>query len=457
MFCCVGDTSTMTIIKGSIMTKVLHRIPRILLLCAALPLGSFGVHAADPVEVRISWWGGNQRHEATLAAISAFQKAHPEIKVKAEYAGWDGYLSRLSTQMAGGQEPDVIRIDWNWLPQFSRNGDGFYDLYKQRDALALTDFPPQYLRTGEVKGKLQGVPISMTSRGFIYNKGTWDKAGVAYPKTWDELFAAGPAFKKALGDNYYPLGVAQGSSDVLDILTLGRAYMAQKYGIDMIAESKQSLAYNREQVRELFGFYKKLVDNHVIPDQRYFSSFGRTNVYEIRPWINGEMGGMYLWDSAIYTYASNMPKETVLEPGPYPMLSNAKDSAINTKPSSLFAVGKNTKYPKESAMLIGFLLSNPEGIKALALQNGMPANPKAVTLLEESGVITPTNLLANAYKAAAEQPATQVPVSPYMENQELVQLWTTSVQRLDYGKGSLNEVADDFYSNANRILKRAIR
>lgn len=214
--------------------------------------------------------------------------------MKAEYAGWDGYLSRLSTQMAGGQEPDVIRIDWNWLPQFSRNGDGFYDLYKQRDALALTDFPTQYLRTGEVKGKLQGVPISMTSRGFIYNKGTWDKAGVAYPKTWDELFASGPAFKKALGDNFYPLGVAQGSSDVLDILTLGRAYMAQKYGIDMIAESKQSLAYNREQVRELFGFYKKLVDNHVIPDQRYFSSFGRTNVYEIRPWINGEMGGMYL-------------------------------------------------------------------------------------------------------------------------------------------------------------------
>lgn len=152
-----------------------------------------------------------------------------------------------------------------------------------------------------------------------------------------------------------------------------------------------------------------------------------------------------------------MPKETVLEPGPYPMLSNAKDSAINTKSSSLFAVGKNTKYPKESAMLIGFLLSDPEGIKVLALQNGMPVNPKAVTLLEQSGVITPTNLLANAYKAAAEQPATQVPVSPYMENQELVQLWTTSVQRLDYGKGALNEVADYFYNNANRILKRAIR
>ncbi|MGL9735613.1 MAG: hypothetical protein ACR5LF_08020 [Symbiopectobacterium sp.] len=75
------------------------------------------------------------------------------------------------------------------------------------------------------------------------------------------------------------------------------------------------------------------------------------------------MACVYVWDSAIYTYASNMPKKTVLEPGPYPMLSNAKDSAINTKPSSLFAVGKNTKYPKESSMLIGFLLSDPEGIR----------------------------------------------------------------------------------------------
>ncbi|MGL9735612.1 MAG: extracellular solute-binding protein [Symbiopectobacterium sp.] len=41
---------------------------------------------------------------------------------------------------------------------------------------------------------------------FIYNKGTWDKAGVAYPKTWDELFAPGSAFKKALSDNFYPPG-----------------------------------------------------------------------------------------------------------------------------------------------------------------------------------------------------------------------------------------------------------
>ncbi|MEI7142848.1 ABC transporter substrate-binding protein [Pectobacterium brasiliense] len=439
------------------MAKTRNKLSHLLLLCAALSVGAAFSHSADAAEIRISWWGGNQRHEATLAAINAFQKANPTITVKAEYAGWDGYLSRLSTQMAGGQEPDVIRIDWNWLPQFSRNGDGFYDLNKQKDILGLGDFPPNALKTADVKGKLQGLPISMTSRSMIYNKTTWDKAGVAYPQTWDELFAAGPVFKQKLGDNYYPLGVAQGSSDVLDILTLGRSYMAQKYGIDMIDEKKQSIAYSRDQVRELFGFYKKLVDSHVIPDQRYFSSFGRTNVYEIRPWINGELAGMYLWDSAIYTYSSNMPKDAVLETGPFLTMPNAKDSGLISKPSSLFAISKNSKHPKEAAMLMSFMLSNPEGVKALGLQNGMPANPKAQKLLEDIGVINPGNLLANAYRAAAEQPATKVPVSPFMENQELVQLWTSSLQKLDYGNGEVNKVADDFLNSANRILKRAIR
>lgn len=436
------------------MAKVSFHLPRILLLCAALALSGWSAAAVD---VRISWWGGNQRHEATLAAINAFQKVHPDITVKAEYAGWDGYLSRLSTQLAGNQEPDVIRIDWNWLPLFSRHGDGFYDLTQQKESLALDSFPPQYLKTAEVKGKLQGVPISMTSRTLIYNRGTWERAGLAYPETWDALFAAGPVFRQKLGEGYYPLGIAQGASDVLDILSLGRAYMAQKYGIDLIDEHKRGLAYSRAQVYELFAFYRKLVESHVIPDQRYFSSFGRSNVYEIRPWINGELGGMYLWDSSIYTYTSNMPKDAVLEHGPYPMLPNAKDSAMNSKPSSLFAVSKHTKHPREAALLIGFLLNAPEGIVALGLQNGMPANPKAQQLLEARGVITADNLLANAYRAAAAQPATQVPVSPFMENQELVQLWTNSVQRLDYHKGSLESVADDFFTGANRILKRAIR
>lgn len=101
-----------------------------LLACACLT-------AAQAAEIRISWWGGNSRHQATLEAIKLFEETYPDIKVKAEYAGWEGYLSRLTVQIAGGNEPDVIQTNWNWLPLFSKDGNGFYDLYKQKAVLDL--------------------------------------------------------------------------------------------------------------------------------------------------------------------------------------------------------------------------------------------------------------------------------------------------------------------------------
>lgn len=103
--------------------------------------------------------------------------------MKAEYTGWDGHLSRLTTQIAGGTEPDVMQTNWNWLPIFSKTGDGFYDLNKMKDVIDLSQFDPKELQTTTVDGKLNGIPISVTARVFYFNDETWKKAGIAYPKT----------------------------------------------------------------------------------------------------------------------------------------------------------------------------------------------------------------------------------------------------------------------------------
>ena len=36
----------------------------------------------DPCELRFSWWGGDDRHEATLNAIKLWADKHPEIKIR---------------------------------------------------------------------------------------------------------------------------------------------------------------------------------------------------------------------------------------------------------------------------------------------------------------------------------------------------------------------------------------
>ncbi len=53
-------------------------------LSATLGLSAFSSLAQD-VDLRMSWWGGNGRHQVTLKALEEFHKQNPDINVKAEY------------------------------------------------------------------------------------------------------------------------------------------------------------------------------------------------------------------------------------------------------------------------------------------------------------------------------------------------------------------------------------
>lgn len=83
--------------------------------------------AAGAAELRMSWWGGESRHVATQKAIAACGEKYGHT-IKGEFTGFDGYLEKLTTQMAGKTEADIVQVNWPWLPLFSKNGEGFADL-----------------------------------------------------------------------------------------------------------------------------------------------------------------------------------------------------------------------------------------------------------------------------------------------------------------------------------------
>ena len=51
----------------------------------------------EEVTLRFSWWGSDDRHEATLAVIDAFMEEHPNIKIAPEYSSQDGYNDKKTT------------------------------------------------------------------------------------------------------------------------------------------------------------------------------------------------------------------------------------------------------------------------------------------------------------------------------------------------------------------------
>jgi oligogalacturonide transport system substrate-binding protein len=122
-----------------------------------------------------------------------------------------------------------------------------------KDVIDLSQFDAKELQSTTVNGKLNGIPISVTARVFYFNDETWKKAGVEYPKTWDELMAAGKTFESKLGKQYYPVVLEH-----QDTLALLNSYMIQKYNQPAIDEKTKKFSYSKEQWVEFFQMYKSL-------------------------------------------------------------------------------------------------------------------------------------------------------------------------------------------------------
>ncbi|MEJ2019889.1 MAG: extracellular solute-binding protein, partial [Maritimibacter sp.] len=131
----------------------------------ALPMLSSGVFAAGSVDIRAVWWGGDERGRRTNAAIKAFMNANPGISVEAETMGWDDYWARLATQVAGGNAPDFIQMDYRYMAEYARRGAiRPLDNYLGNE-LQIEDFGAANLESCSVDGKLYGGNVGVNSFG----------------------------------------------------------------------------------------------------------------------------------------------------------------------------------------------------------------------------------------------------------------------------------------------------
>ena len=145
-----------------------------------------------PVNLSISWWGGDSRHAAYQSALEAFQAEHSNITVEPTFAAWSGWEEKQSTALAADQGSDVMEVNWNWLYQYSPTGEKFVDLREYSDIIDLSQWSDAAKNACTVADSLQAVPISMTGRIFYWNMNTFKQAGIeAVPTSYDDLIAAG--------------------------------------------------------------------------------------------------------------------------------------------------------------------------------------------------------------------------------------------------------------------------
>ncbi len=149
------------------------------------------VSFAQDAPVTITFWhtynevsAENQTLVETL--IPMFEAEHPNIQVESVPYPYDGFRQALLTSAAGGEGPDLVRLDIIWSPEFAAQGillnlsEAMPDFQEFADAVF-----PGPLSTNAYAGAYYGLPLDTNTRVFIYNPAVMEAA----PETIDELAA----------------------------------------------------------------------------------------------------------------------------------------------------------------------------------------------------------------------------------------------------------------------------
>lgn len=398
----------------------------------------------DKCTLRFSWWGDDERHKATLDAIDLWNTIHPEIEIVPEYGGWDGWSEKVSSQMNGGTEPDIMQINYDWLATLSPDGKAFYDLNELGKFLDLSGYDEEILSFGEINDNLNAVTVSVTGRGLFYNSDVYEALGAEFPNTWDELIALGDTFSK---EGVYPLDLDIQSGGTAWYLAI--VYVQQNTGREFISMDGK-LGFTDEDIRMALDFYKELENHGVIRTiQTRTDEDGNAALYQSPQFISGNVAGVLEWGSSVGKYESVLPDDS-LKTGPFLTTQDGTSSGWMIKPSMLYAVSRNTKYPDEAAAFVNFLLNNSECACILGTSRGIPASRYSQESLEQNNLMTGLAYESDSMLYSLDT----VTISPYMELPRMKEFYNTAIEQVSYNLCDTETAASEMYSSISEYLNR---
>ena len=398
-------------------------------------------------ELTFSWWGNDDRHQATQNAIDAFNEAHTgAIKVTGEPSGFGNLDETFATRYAGGNAADIMTVNYPWLIQYSPDGQGFYDLSQVSDIIDFSQYDSAFLKAGETGGKMQVIPYGQNTLGFYLNKSAYDRAGITeLPKTFEEYKEAAKILTQSDPNVYLIVSPT--------FRFAATYYLQQKTGKGEFAEDL-SMNYTVEDYKEAMLWFKDLVDAHVFCSKKdYIENVGTdpVSIAQNAKYINGGYLGVLEWTGGIASNAKTLEdKGDELVVASLPLIDNAVFTGTMAKPSLTFAISKDSKNPKAAAEFLQYILNDPKGTSLMGSARGLVASKAAKASLEQAGAITGAVKQAYDFTDVAEV----INNSPIFENAIFTTAYESNYEKFEFGQSTVDEAAKSIFdATAEEVAK----
>ena len=421
----------------------------VIALIMAMSLAAF---AEDPIELRVAWWGGQERHNNTMAAMDAYAEANG-IKIGYEYNSWSSYFETLATQSVGKNLPDMLQMSTTDIINYATNGQ-IIDLnqFVEEGIIDLTYVDPASLSGGTVNGMLAGFTTGTNTVTVIYNKAIFDQAGVEYPAddwTWSEYIETVQAIYEATGI----------PSDI-PFLTEARWVVetwVRAFGYDFFSEDGKSLPWaDDENVKAAIAsaiqdIYDGVQAGYFI-DPEVQLAWATTEENYI---VQGKSACAFLLSNYYGVYAAALdPEQGELGMAMLPTIDDGEQSGMYLNSNMYWCISSNTQHPEEAAKLLNYMINSTDAAAVIGTDRGISLSSAVRDYLANSeSTDAATTMVLNYVSEVSKVVSTVNPADP-ANSAEPISVLKVDYQAVMYGEMSAEDCVKDFVEQATIMLAK---
>ena len=411
-------------------------------LAACTMLSSRDAQAQSGTRLRAYWWGNPERDRRTRAALDAYQARAAGVQVSSESVGWGDYWTKLATQTAGGNPPDLIQMDYRYIAEYARRGT-LLGLESQARVLDVSGFSNGARNAGVVDGKLFGITMGVNSKAMIYDTGMFEKVGVTKVDagfTWDEMARIAAEISKVNSGKFWGTGDNSRWEQGFE------HWLNQRGKLLYTADNRA--AFTADDVNAWFDLWDKLRKSGACaPAEVAALNTGSVDKYEISL---GLAAMSYANSNQIVAFQAISKAKLAMAMFPQ---ARGTSSGHYIKPSMLMSVSARSRAQEEAAKLVSFLVNDPEGVKALGIERGVPGSVAAQTVLSPD--LDDLGKAQVSYVADVTKVAVDIPPPPPKGAGEIEVLLRRVADSVAFGRTSVKDGATQFFQEVTGVLARA--
>jgi multiple sugar transport system substrate-binding protein len=413
----------------------------------ALAHGLGPAFAQDKVRIRHGWWGNPERDRRTFAVIDIFNKKHPEIEVVGETLGFNDYFTRLATQIAGGNMPDVIQQGYGVMQEYVDRGTMIPLTEFIGKTITIEDVDESAIRAGTFNGELYGLTIGANTMATVFNTRLVEASGETFDPviwTYDDLKRVAVAITNSTPDGIY------GTDDSTAGWGAFGVYVAQRGFPRQYSEDGKDFTHDVDLVIDFWNMWKDIRDAGGTPPGADSAGLAGQADLTVQGVVTGMTAITYAWSNQIVGIQDLMQDKVGAAMRPH--LSGGQPGQ-SVQPSQFVCLSRDTVDPEAATTYMNAFVHDPEMTAVLGLERGIPEVASVRDLLAPN--LSEAEAVTVAYFDSIQGQIGPLPPAPPAGNREIEEAFERIAVNVLLDRQSIEDTANEFMREARSILRRA--